>query len=104
AAGLLTEAGHGDYAFAHALVRETIYEQLGSARRMRLHHQLGEALEASGDTEAHVDALAHHFAQAAADGQGVKAATYALAAGRNAVARLGYEEAADHYQSGLKAL
>jgi predicted ATPase len=76
AAGLLVEAGHGDYAFAHALVRETIYGQLSSARRMRLHRQLGEALEVSGDTEAHVDALAHHFAQAAADGQGVKAATY----------------------------
>jgi predicted ATPase/DNA-binding SARP family transcriptional activator len=104
AAGLLAEAGHGDYAFAHALVREAIYGQLGSARRMRLHRQLGEALEASGDTEAHVDALAHHFAQAAADGQGVKAATYALAAGRSATVRLGYEEAAAHYERALQAL
>jgi DNA-binding SARP family transcriptional activator len=104
AAGLLAEAGHGDYAFAHALVRETIYGQLGSARRMRLHRQLGEALETLGDTEAHVDALAHHFAQAAADGQGVKASGYALAAGRNATIRLGYEEAAAHYERGLQAL
>jgi DNA-binding SARP family transcriptional activator/tetratricopeptide (TPR) repeat protein len=104
AAGLLAEAGHGDYAFAHALVRETIYGQLGSARRMRLHRQLGEALEALGDREAHVAALAHHFAQAAADGQGVKAATYALAAGRSATSRLGYEEAAAHYERGLQAL
>jgi tetratricopeptide (TPR) repeat protein len=104
AAGLLSEAGHGDYAFAHALVRETIYGQLGSARRMRLHRQLGEALEAVGDKQAHVDALAHHFAQAARDGQGVKAATYALAAGRSATVRLGYEEAAAHYEGGLEAL
>jgi DNA-binding SARP family transcriptional activator len=104
ATGLLTEVGHGDYTFAHALVRQTIYGQLGSARRMRLHRQLGEAIEALGNTEAHVEALAHHFAQAAADGQSAKAAHYALAAGRHAIARLGYEEAAAHYERGLQAL
>ena len=104
AAGLLVEAGSGDYVFAHALVRQTIYQELSSARRMRLHRQLGEALEALGDTEARLEALAHHFAQAAADGQGVKAADYALAAGRSATARLGYENAAAHYERGLQAL
>jgi DNA-binding SARP family transcriptional activator/tetratricopeptide (TPR) repeat protein len=102
AAGLLTELQRGEYAFAHALVRETIYGQLGAARRMRLHRQLGEALEAL-DGEP-VEALAHHFAQAAPDGHGAKAAAYALAAGRSAAARLGYEEAADHYERGLDAL
>jgi tetratricopeptide (TPR) repeat protein len=104
AAGLLTETGHGDYAFAHALVRQTIYGQLSAARRMRLHRQLGEALEAIGDAQKHLEALAYHFGQAAADGQGVKAANYALAAGRSATARLGYEEAAAHYDRGLEAL
>jgi DNA-binding SARP family transcriptional activator len=104
AAGLLTDSEQGEYVFAHALVRQTIYQELGSSRRMRLHRQLGEALEALGRTEARVDALAHHFAQAAADGQGLKAAIYALAAGRNATDRLGYEEAAAHYQRGLDAL
>jgi DNA-binding SARP family transcriptional activator len=104
AAGLLIEAGPGRHAFAHALVRQTIYRQLGSARRLRLHRQLGEALEALGNEEAHVEALAHHFWQAAADGQGLKAAIYALAAGRAATARLGYEEAAAHYERGLQAL
>jgi DNA-binding SARP family transcriptional activator len=104
AAGLLTEAGHGQYGFAHALVLQTIYGQLGAARRMRVHRQLGEALEAPGATDAHVEALAHHFAQAAGDGQGLKAAYYALAAGRSAAVRLGYEEAAAHYERGLDAL
>jgi class 3 adenylate cyclase len=46
AAGLLIEAGQGRYAFAHALVRQTIYERLGSLRRARLHGQVREALEA----------------------------------------------------------
>ena len=104
AAGLLIDAEHGDYAFAHALVRQTIYEQLGSARRMRLHRQLGEALEAVGEAHAPVEELAHHFAQAAGDGQAVKAADYALAAGRSASARLGDEEAVAHYERGLQAL
>jgi DNA-binding SARP family transcriptional activator len=103
AARLLSEAGHGDYVFAHALVRQTIYEQLSAARRMDLHRQLGEAIEALGGTDMHVE-LAHHFAQAAADGHGLKAAAYALAAGRSAAVRLGYEEAAVHYERGLEAL
>jgi hypothetical protein len=102
-AGLLTEAGPGDYAFAHTLVRQTIYEQHSAARRMRLHRQLGEALEQRPDADAHVEALAHHFAEAAADGQATKAAAYALRAGQNATARLAHEDAAAHYQRGLHA-
>ncbi|HEX8157704.1 MAG TPA: BTAD domain-containing putative transcriptional regulator [Solirubrobacteraceae bacterium] len=104
AAGLLAEAGDGDYVFAHTLVRETIYQELSAARRMRLHRQLGEALEALGDSESTIEALASHFAMAAADGQAIKAIDYALAAGRNAIARLGYEDAAAHYERGLQAL
>jgi DNA-binding SARP family transcriptional activator len=104
AAGLLAETGRGDYAFAHELVRQTIYAGLSSARRRRLHRQLGEALEALGDSDTHVEALAHHFAEAAADGQARKAASYALAAGRSAIARGGYAEAAAHYERGLRAL
>jgi DNA-binding SARP family transcriptional activator/tetratricopeptide (TPR) repeat protein len=104
AAGLLVELGRDDYAFAHALVRHTIYEQLGAARRIDLHRRLGEALETLGDTDNHLEALAYHFAQAAPDGQHVRAAHYALAAGRHAVARLGFEESAAHYERGLAAL
>jgi DNA-binding SARP family transcriptional activator len=104
AAGLLTEAGHGDYAFAHELVRETIYAGLSSPRRTRLHRQLGEALEALVDADTQLEALAYHFAEAAQDGEARKAAAYALAAGRSAIERGGYEEAAAHYERGLKAL
>jgi len=103
-AGLLTEAGPGEYAFAHALVRQTIYERHSVARRMRLHRRLGEALEARPDADAHVAALAYHFVQAAPDGQATKAATYALAAGRKAAAGVAYEDAAARYEQGLHAL
>jgi predicted ATPase len=81
AAGLLCEVGQDQYGFEHALVRQTIYQQLGTARRIRLHRQVGEALESLGATDAHIEALAYHFAHAAADGQVDKAADYALSAG-----------------------
>jgi DNA-binding SARP family transcriptional activator/tetratricopeptide (TPR) repeat protein len=104
AAGLLTEAGHGEHAFGHALVRQTLYRELGSARRMRLHGQLGAALEASGAGQTRVELLAYHFAEAAGGGQADKAVDYALAASRSAIARLGYEEAVAHCERGLEAL
>jgi DNA-binding SARP family transcriptional activator len=100
-AGLLEEVGPGRYSFAHALVRQAIYEGHSAARRMRLHRQIGEALEATPNTN--VEALAHHFAEAAADGEGAKAVTYALAAGRRATARFAYEDAVAAYERALAA-
>jgi DNA-binding SARP family transcriptional activator len=104
AAGLIADAGRGEYAFEHALVRQTLYEALVSARRIRFHRLIGEVIETLPQAPTMNDELAHHFAEAAADGQAPKAATYALAAGREAAARLGYEEAAKHYRRGLDAL
>jgi DNA-binding SARP family transcriptional activator/tetratricopeptide (TPR) repeat protein len=104
AAGLIADAGRGEYAFEHALVRQTLYAALVSARRIRFHRLIGEVLETLPQAPTMNDELAHHFAEAAADGQAPKAATYALAAGREAAARLGYEEAAAHYRRGLEAL
>ena len=104
AAGLLIESAPGEYAFAHTLVRETIYEDHSETRRMRLHRRLGEALERLPDAEAQVEALAYHFAYAAAAGQAAKAVEYALSAGRYASARVAYEDAAAHYERGLRAL
>jgi DNA-binding SARP family transcriptional activator len=100
AAGLIAERGHGDYAFTHALVRHTLYDNLTSARRARLHRRVGETLESSG--HASVQTLAHHYA--AGDGDADKAAHYAIAAGRDAVARAGPEQAAALYRRGLDVL
>jgi tetratricopeptide (TPR) repeat protein len=71
---------------------------------MRLHGQLGAALEAAGAGQTRVELLAYHFAEAAAGGQADKAADYALAASRSAITRLGYEEAVAHCERGLEAL
>src|SRR5438445_622647 len=59
--------GVGRYRFAHALIRETLYEELGPAERIRLHGQIGEVLEEVHRTDPtpHLTALAHHFLEAA---------------------------------------
>jgi DNA-binding SARP family transcriptional activator len=104
AAGLLVECGRGAFSFAHALVRQAVYDNLGTARRLDLHRRLGEALEARDDRQEHVEALAHHFAQLALDGEIDKAISYAIAAGHAATARLAYEDAVAHFQRGLDVL
>ena len=90
------------YSFAHALIRETLYEELSTARRVRLHRQIGEVLES--DVDAHLSQLAYHFAEAAPGGDVEKAVDYARKAGARAQALFAYEEAAGHYERGLQAL
>jgi DNA-binding SARP family transcriptional activator/tetratricopeptide (TPR) repeat protein len=104
-AGLITEApgATGRYAFSHALVRETLYAGMSSARRARVHHRVGLALEARGGEDA-VGALAHHFTQAVSAEDAEKAITYALAAGAQATEMLANEEAAEHYARALEVL
>jgi predicted ATPase len=57
----------GRYRFMHALIRETLYEELPTTRRIRFHREVGEALERlwGADVEAHLTELAHRFHQAA---------------------------------------
>jgi tetratricopeptide (TPR) repeat protein len=104
ASGIVLDAGANSYTFAHALIRQTLYSELSSARRTRLHRRVGEALESLPDADRHLDALAHHFAEAAIDGQATKAASYALSAGHEAMARLAFEEGVSALERGLNAL
>jgi class 3 adenylate cyclase/tetratricopeptide (TPR) repeat protein len=94
----------GLYSFTHALIRQTVYAELTSARRTRLHRRVGEAIETLPDADRHVDALAHHFAEASLDGQVAKAADYGLAAARRALAGLGPEAAVFHLERALGVL
>jgi predicted ATPase/class 3 adenylate cyclase len=92
--------------FVHALVRETVYEELPIGRRRSLHHQTGEALVAlrASDLDAHLAELAHHFFQAALPGQAAPAVEYCTRAADRAFAVLAYHEAIGHYQRALHAL
>lgn len=95
----------GRYRFSHALIRETLYEELSSPRRVRLHRQVGEVLEALyGPSGPHLTELAHHFFEAAPAGGVARAIEYAVRAGERASSLLAYEEAAGHYERALQAL
>jgi tetratricopeptide (TPR) repeat protein len=95
----------GRYQFTHALIQETLAEELSTTRRVRLHARIAEALEElyGADAESHAAELAHHFAEA----EGVlgtdKLIRYSLLAGERTMAIYAYEEALAHFQRGLTA-
>ncbi len=104
-AGLVVESpgDPGRYSFAHALIRETLYEGMSSARRARVHRRVGVALEESGD-DSLIGALALHFTRAADPDDAERAIRYGLRAGEQATAMLANEEAAAHYSRALEVL
>ncbi len=108
AARVITEVPRliGHYSFSHALIRETLYDELSTTRRVRLHRRIGEALEQLyGQTKGpHLAELAYHFFQAAPGGDIDKAIHYAVSAAERATSLLAYEEAAGHYERALEAL
>ena len=95
----------GRLRFSHVLVRDTLYDRLGAARRARLHRRAGETLEAlyARDPGPHLAELAHHFLEASAAGTPGKAIQYARGAAERAVSALAYEEAVRLYQMALQA-
>jgi len=108
AAGVIGDVRNapGTFRFAHSLIRDTRYEELTPAHRIRLHREVGEDLEAmyARDPEPHLAELAYHFFEAAPAGDGRKAVDHAVAAGRRAVALLAYEEAVRLFRMALQAL
>ncbi len=96
----------GRYSFSHALIRETLYEELTVARRVRLHRQIGDVLELvyASRIEPQAAELAHHFFQAGAAADSEKTVRYLTLAAQRAVAAVAYEEAARLQQMALQAL
>jgi len=96
----------GRYSFSHALIRETLYEELSTPRRVLLHRQIGEALEQlyAANVDPHLTELAHHFFESAPGGDVEKAIDYARRAGDRARSLVAWEEAAAHYERALQAL
>ncbi|HZN15837.1 MAG TPA: AAA family ATPase, partial [Acidimicrobiales bacterium] len=92
--------------FAHALVRETLYDELTTARRVRMHRRIAQSLEAlhGDDAEPPLAQLAYHWLESASAGDVDKAVNYATRAGKRAIAHLAYEEATGHFERALQAL
>jgi predicted ATPase len=105
---LLTEEISGveeRYQFSHALIQDTLSQELSVSRRVRLHAQVGETLENRYGASAclHAGELAFHFNQAQAVVGEQRLVRYSLLAGEQALAAYAYQEALEHFQRALAA-
>jgi hypothetical protein len=81
AARLLDEVGPDCFRFSHALVQETLYDEMSATRRRRLHRRVIGVLEEVWPDD--VVALAHHFVQGGVEEvDREKATRYLIEAGR----------------------
>jgi class 3 adenylate cyclase len=96
----------GTYRFSHALIRETLYEEIRTTRRLRLHRRIAEVIETLYATklEPHLAQLAYQFCEAASGGNVEKAVEYAVRAAEREERVFALEEAARHYERALSAL
>lgn len=99
--GFLVESGADRSRFAHALVRDTLYEDSSMARRARWHTVVAETLERLRPDD--VDALAHHFLLAGSRSTATRAAHYAGVAARRAERRIAHHEAARLWRAAITA-
>ena len=105
AAGLVEPLPEADrFRFAHALVRDMLYGELTTSRRIRAHRQVGEALEAMGAAKRpeRRGELALHFLEAAPGGDVAKAVEYGLSVARQALDASAHEEAIAHCRRTLE--
>jgi hypothetical protein len=104
AARLLLETDlPGRLRFAHALVRQTLNDELTTLRRVHLHRDLALAIERRyGDADHVVAELAYHFAEAAVAGEAERAAHYAERAALQAADRGAIDQAVDLFERALE--
>ena len=91
------------FEFAHALVREAVHDECNVLRRARLHRRAAEALSALGE-DRHLEEIAMHLFEAASTADARRAAEMLERAGRRALDRLAYEDAAERFDRALDAL
>jgi predicted ATPase len=105
-ARLVRPAGHLDrFAFAHALMRDTIVDELPAGRRVRLHARIAHALQRAAATRSVPSSdLAAHFAAAGTLVDATQTYRYTREAGDEAVARLAFDVAAEQYERAVRAL
>jgi tetratricopeptide (TPR) repeat protein len=96
----------GRYSFGHAVIRQALYSELTTARRVRLHRLAGDALAQVYGTEAEerFAELARHYVEAAVAGTVDEAIFYSRRAGECALAKVAYEEAIDHLERALHVI
>ncbi len=96
----------GHFRFAHVLLRDSIYEGIGTSERSVLHEKIAKSLERlfADDLGLHSAELAYHYLEAVHECGTEPAIRYAVRAGEWASKCLAYEDAARHYRGALKIL
>jgi DNA-binding SARP family transcriptional activator/class 3 adenylate cyclase len=91
------------YRFTHGVVRNALLETVPVSQRMRLHRLAGRGLEQLGRAgdDRMLSALAHHYSEAAALGEGNRAINYCRLAADVATQQLAHDEAATWLERAL---
>jgi len=105
-ANLAIEVGVGRHRFAHALVRETLHDELSATRRARQHRRVAEALELrhADRLDVVMPELATHWIEASAGGDPTRAIECSRAAGEQAAERRASETAATWFERALELI
>lgn len=95
-----------EFAFAHELVPQVLYDDLPLRKRSEVHRRVAERLERlhTATLDLQAGAIAYHFFRSADADSGRKAVDYALRAARRAAELMAHEEAARLYETALTAL
>jgi predicted ATPase len=93
------------FRFTHAMFRTLLYEEIFAPRRIRLHQQVGRALEEVHvrRLEEHAPELAEHFSQSTEASDLEKAVRYGELAAQRAMGVYAYSEAVRHLEQALRA-
>jgi predicted ATPase len=96
----------GSCRFSQGLIGETLYDDIPTASRARIHRHVGQTLEEyyEGNLDPHVTKLAHHYRKAAPLGEADKAIDYSIRAGEAALAVFAPDEAIAHWQAAMELL
>ena len=102
-AGLLDEVGLDRFQFTHAIVRATLYESMGTTRRVRMHRQIASSIERALEAgrSVRISELAHHAAVGARGDDVPRAIGYCRRAGDQAMEQLAYSDAERFYMSAV---
>jgi tetratricopeptide (TPR) repeat protein len=105
--GIVTEARNNetaDYAFAHGLIRQSLYERQSRPAKRALHAGAARAIEAvyGGQQDSHLSQLALHYTRAGRAGDAARAVEYSMRAGEMAYGVCAYADAACHWRTALQ--
>lgn len=97
-AGIVREGAHERYHFNHALILDTLYSDLSTRSKRRLHRAAADAIEHASEQQRQrrVAELAYHLLAADED---ARALPYVLLAGDQAEAIFAHNEAESHYRA-----